>query len=105
MSHALIEAGLWHIPEMVAHGRKQITGAMSQTGQYQQYTIKSSPEQSLNGGQWRLKISIFWEENGATTFKPFSAETTYRTESEADIHGVTYGQRIIDGKIPGVSVK
>jgi hypothetical protein len=26
----------------------------------------------------------------------------YATEAEADIHGITFGQRIIDGKIPGL---
>ena len=31
-------------------------------------------------------------------------EQTYPTQEEAEIHGVTYGQRIIDGKVPGVSL-
>jgi hypothetical protein len=26
----------------------------------------------------------------------------YATEAEADIHGITFGQKIIDGKIPGL---
>ena len=77
---------------------------MSQTVHYQQYTIKSAPEQSMKGGRWRLKISISWEEVGATMVRPFTADTTYQTESEADIHGITYAQRIIDGKVPGLSV-
>jgi hypothetical protein len=28
----------------------------------------------------------------------------YATEAEADLHGITFGQRIIDGKVPGLSV-
>jgi hypothetical protein len=29
----------------------------------------------------------------------------YSTETEADIHGVAYGQRIIDGKVAGLVLK
>jgi hypothetical protein len=39
-----------------------------------------------------------------TTLRPFTAEGSYLTEEEADLHGITFGQRIIDGKIPGLSV-
>jgi hypothetical protein len=28
--------------------------------------------------------------------------TVYDTESQADIHGITYGQRIIDEQVPGL---
>jgi len=77
---------------------------MSQTVQYQKYTIRSFPEQSPYDGSWTPKISIAWEENGALTFKRFLAETTHQTESEADNHGIMFGERIIDGKMPGLSV-
>ncbi len=36
--------------------------------------------------------------------REFSAEVLYATEQEADIHGVTFGQRVIDGKVEGESV-
>jgi hypothetical protein len=77
---------------------------MSQTVRYQKYIINSSPQQSLNGGRWKLTISIAWQENGASTMKSFTTDTPYQTESEADVHGITFGQRIIDGKIPGISL-
>ena len=32
----------------------------------------------------------------------FSGPTVYETEEEADIHGIAYGQRIIDEKVPGL---
>jgi len=34
--------------------------------------------------------------------QPFSGPTVYETEQEADIHGIAYGRRIIDEKVPGV---
>jgi hypothetical protein len=36
--------------------------------------------------------------------RTFSADGIYATEQEADLHGLTYGQRLIDGKIDGQSV-
>jgi hypothetical protein len=37
--------------------------------------------------------------------RPFSSSApTYQSEHEADIHGITFAERIIDGKIPGLSV-
>jgi hypothetical protein len=78
---------------------------MSQTVQYLQYTITSCPLPPLNGGRWTVGIAIAWEENGAVIRRQFSAETTCPSESEADVHGITFGHRIIDGKVPGLSVK
>lgn len=54
--------------------------------------------------QWTLAIAIYWEHNGLVTTRPFSAEHTYQTEDEADLQGIIFGQRIIDGKVPGLSV-
>ena len=36
--------------------------------------------------------------------QPFSTPSVYDTEEDADLHGLAYGQRIIDGKVPGMSV-
>jgi hypothetical protein len=32
----------------------------------------------------------------------FSGPTVYTSEEEADVHGIAYGQRIIDEKVPGL---
>jgi hypothetical protein len=36
--------------------------------------------------------------------KQFSAEVACETEPEADLHGITFAQRIIDRKVPGLVV-
>jgi hypothetical protein len=54
--------------------------------------------------QWTLSIAIYWENEGKMTVRSFSAENPYQTEVEADLHGIAYGQRIIDGKVPGCSL-
>jgi hypothetical protein len=54
--------------------------------------------------QWTIAITIDWERDGQVTGRPFSVRNTYQTEEEADLHGITYGVRIIEGKVPGFSV-
>lgn len=77
---------------------------MSKNATYKDYVIRSTPIQLLDSMQWTLAIAIYWERNGLVTTRPFSAEHTYQTEEEADLHGITFGQRIIDGKVPELSV-
>ena len=36
--------------------------------------------------------------------REFSADVMYATEQEADVHGIAFGQRLIDGKVEGRSV-
>jgi len=77
---------------------------MSKHVRYRDYTIRSTPLQLVDSMQWTLAIVISWECEGTVTSRPFSADSVYATEDEADLHGVTFGQRIIDGKITGLSV-
>ncbi|MEO7863354.1 MAG: DUF6566 family protein [Nitrospirales bacterium] len=70
---------------------------------YQGYTIESAPVR-LEEEKWRLHISISLEEPRGVLIRPFDVDSLYATEQEADIHGIAYGQRIIDGKVDGHSV-
>lgn len=78
--------------------------AMSKIETYRTYTIKSFPVQELDTGQWRVDIKISWKGEGALTIRPFCVEQTHPTQEEAEIHGIIYGQSIIDGNVPGVSL-
>ena len=75
---------------------------MSHSLIYQRYTISSVPTQNTETGQWQLRISIVFEQDGATESIPYWMPLEYATEAEADMHGITFGQKIIDGKIPGL---
>ena len=77
---------------------------MSQKADYNGYTIRSSPFQKRDSMQWMLSIAIDRKKNGEMTVREFSADNTYETEADADLHGIAFGQSIIDGKIPGLSV-
>jgi hypothetical protein len=68
---------------------------------YEGYTIKSFPQQGKNCNAWTIAIEIFWEHHGTPMTQSFTADTHYGSEEEADLHGITYGQRIIDGKVQG----
>ena len=71
---------------------------------YQRYTIKSLPLPLLTSGKWEVHITIVYETDGIMNMRSFSAPGLYDTEDEADLCGVDYGQRIIDGKVPGETV-
>ena len=77
---------------------------MEKTVQYQGYTIQSSPQYETDWEKWRLRIFISVEDHRGIRSREFSSEVLYRTEQEADIHGITFGQRVIDGKVEGRSV-
>jgi len=76
---------------------------MGKSIDYQGYTIESAPQ--LGADQmWRLGIFISVEDDRGVRTRTFSPEGVYASEQEADIHGITFGQRLIDGKVEGRSV-
>lgn len=77
---------------------------MNRNATYKNYTIRSTPLQPLDPTHWTIAIVIDWERDGQVTGRSFSVESPYQTEEDAHVHGVTFGQRIIDGKVHGLSV-
>jgi len=77
---------------------------MARTITYNNFTVKSVPHQLYND-EWRSKLILIWTQNGSRTVRHLAPFGTCATEKEADIRGISYGQRVIDGKVPGVTVK
>jgi len=77
---------------------------MAKTVEYEGYTIHSTPHYQTDSEQWRLRIFISFKDHRGVRTREFSSEVLYATEQEADIHGATFGQRLIDGKVEGQSV-
>ena len=75
---------------------------MARRVHYKGYVIKSTPEPVAESAQWKLRIAVYWKANGMLNMQPFSGPTVYDSEEEADIHGIAYGQRIIDEKVFGL---
>ena len=77
---------------------------MGKTLAYQGYTIQSSPQHLADGEKWQLRIFVSVDNHQGVKAREFAADVVYATEQEADIHGITFGQRLIDGKVEGQSV-
>ena len=77
---------------------------MAKTVEYEGYTIHSTPHYQTDSEQWRLCIFISFEDHRGVRTREFSSEVLYATEQEADIHGTTFGQRLIDEKVEGQSI-
>lgn len=78
--------------------------SMDKMIEYQGYTIQSSPHHHADGEKWNLRIFVSVENLRGVKTREFSADVWYTTEQEADIHGIAFGQRLIDGKVVGQSV-
>lgn len=77
---------------------------MSNRVLYEGYVIQSSLRYLSEWKQWQLCIFISFQQHGAMKPREFSSEVLYPTEQEADIHGIAFGQQLIDGKVEGRSV-
>jgi hypothetical protein len=77
---------------------------MAKTVEYEGYTIQSAPQYQTDSEQWRLRIVISFKDHQGVRTREFSPDGVYATEQEADLHGATFGQRLIDGKVEGQSV-
>ena len=76
---------------------------MGKTIEYQGYIIESSPQPAIDQ-MWRQSILISVVDEQGLRTRTFSPEGIYASEQEAHIHGITFGQRLIDGKVEGQSI-
>lgn len=76
---------------------------MSMTVEYRGYTISSIPVQQVRIDEWKPGIVISSQCDGVVTTHSYTDATVFSTEEDADQHGITMGQQIIDGKAPEVS--
>jgi PilZ domain len=77
---------------------------MAKTVEYEGYTLQSAPYHPVDSERWQLRIFISVDDPRGVHTREFSSEFLYTTEQEADIHGIAFGQRLIDGKVEGRSV-
>ena len=77
---------------------------MAETVKYQGYTIQSAPQYVTQWEKWRLCFFISVDDHLGIRSREFSSTVLYLTEREADIQGIAFGQRLIDGKVTGRSV-
>ncbi len=72
---------------------------------YKGYTIQPAPRHLVDTGQWELNVFISWTTEDEEDSRHFVSTGRYATEDEATAQCIAYGQRIVDGQIPGSSVR
>lgn len=81
-------------------GSKEV---IARTITHEGYTIQSTPNET-DEGKWRLHICISRKDHRGVRTSEFPAQVLCASVQEADVHGIAFGQRIIDGKVKGMSV-
>ena len=71
---------------------------------YKGYTLQPAPRQLVDTGQWELNVFISWSVDDDEDSRHFVKTGRYATEDEAITQCIAYGQQIIDGQIPWLSV-
>ncbi len=71
---------------------------------YKGYEIRATPLQLPESGEWTLDIEIVRYTGDAVNLRPFSARNVFPTQEEAIVRCFTFGRRIIDGKVQGLTV-
>jgi hypothetical protein len=71
---------------------------------YRGYQIRATPYQQRDTNAWTLDIQIWKDHGSEVDARLFSAGNTFAPREEAVLQGVRFGQRIIDGEVPGCSV-
>jgi len=78
---------------------------MTKAVTYKGYTIQPAPRLLVDTGQWELNVFISWPTDDEEDSRHFVSTGRYATEDEATAQCIAYGQQIVDGKIPGSSVR
>ena len=78
---------------------------MSKIVPHGMYLIGSLPLYQAVTHMWKPVITISWAHDGNMTTRSFHTEGTYQSEAEADTHGISFGQRLIDGEVTVLSMK
>jgi PilZ domain len=77
---------------------------MAKNAEYNGYAIQSVPQYETNWAKWRIRIFISSQDRQNGRAREFSSHVLYASEQEADVHGMTFGQRLIEGKVKGQSI-
>ncbi len=71
---------------------------------YKEYEIVSTTMKLRDDEKWTTSVTIVRHHNSHSNRLPFSSESTFDTEKEAEYNSIKFGKEIIDGKHHGLSV-
>ena len=73
---------------------------------YKNYLLRSKSVQLSEKDRWTLEVTVNLKnsQEGEAKEQTFSSEKTFTTKELADMEGIIYARKIIDGEIAGLSV-
>lgn len=73
---------------------------------YKGYLLRSKSAHLVESGRWTLEVTVTRGKNSETEMRDqtFSSEQTFATKEEADMEGIIFARKIIDGEINGLSI-
>jgi len=73
---------------------------------YRGYLLRSKSIQFADGNRWTLEVTVSLHKDSGAEPKEqtFSSENTFSSKEMADMEGIIYARKIIDGEVPGLSI-
>ena len=73
---------------------------------YKGYLLRSKSTHLAESGRWTLEVTITRDKNSETEMmeQTFSSEKTFSSKDVADMEGIIFARKIIDGEINGLSI-
>jgi hypothetical protein len=73
---------------------------------YKGYLLRSKSIQVGESNRWTLQVtvSLHKDSGGEPREQTFSSENTFSGKEMADMEGIIFARKIIDGEIPGLSI-
>jgi hypothetical protein len=74
---------------------------------YKDYLLRSKSVQLSERDRWTLEVTVARKKGSESEAKEqtFSSENTFSSKELADMEGIIYARKIIDGEINGMSIE
>ncbi len=73
---------------------------------YKGYLLRSKSVHLAESDRWTLEVTVVRNKDSETETRErtFSSENTFSTKQVADMEGIIFARKIIDGEINGLSI-
>ncbi len=73
---------------------------------YRGFLLRSKSIQLVESNRWTLQVvvSIYKDSGSEPREQTFSSENFFSSKEMADMEGIIFARKIIDGEIPGLSI-
>ena len=72
---------------------------------YKEFEISSDSKLRPDSGKWTVRVSITNHRDANKKSALFDANPTFPNKDEAELQSLIFGEKIIDGEVPGYSVE